>query len=227
MLPTLLGVDLASVEALRTYIPALFCISSTCIILAFWSLHIWKPTRALLNVLGRPFRPFLTLNDVAEYESSIKPSEIPAIEGKCLRILCFTQAVGWVFWTVLCGVDVERDRLVQLVGVAFMGLSWVRNCLQMILFLTLSRQIDNTMHKIISSTSFSSLHFIFVHFSQPGFCLRGCGIFSRLSKGYIRHNCVDTWYPRDSLHCNSFPGWSVPGHTNIARTQCCHERRCK
>lgn len=129
-----LGFDLASVEALRTYIPALFFLACTCVVWFFRLLYVWKPTRTLLDFLSRPFRPFLTLDDVAEYDSSIEPTEVPSIERKSLRILCFIQAAGWIFWSVLCGIN--GAWVTELLGTALMGLSWVGSC-----FLSVARLI--------------------------------------------------------------------------------------
>jgi hypothetical protein len=121
-----LGVDLANVDLLRTYFPAIFSLVCTCFVWLLRALNTWKPTRSLLDVLSLPLRPFLTLDDVADYDSSTKRVEIPSIEGKCLRFLCFTQVAGWVFWTVIqCG-NANGVRLIELAGPALMGLSWVR-----------------------------------------------------------------------------------------------------
>jgi hypothetical protein len=120
----LLGANLATVDLLRTYIPACFFLTCTGIVWCFALLNLWKPTRTLFEFLGRPFWSFLTLDDIAEYETSIKPPESPSIEIKSLRILCFIQAAGWTLWTVLSVV--ERAQLVSLAGLVLLALSWVR-----------------------------------------------------------------------------------------------------
>jgi hypothetical protein len=115
--------DLAGVDVLRTYVPAIFFLTCTCIVYFVRTLCLWEPTRALLGVFSRPFQSFLTLDDISEYNSSIKRVEVPAIEGKWLRALCFTQAVGWVFWAITCTTN--GGRVLELAGPALLALSWV------------------------------------------------------------------------------------------------------
>ncbi|CAE6425291.1 unnamed protein product [Rhizoctonia solani] len=117
------GTDLASIDLLETYIPALFFLTCTTIVYLARALYIWKTTRALLNFFSRPFRSFLTLEDISEYNSSIKRVELPPAEGKSLRILCFTQAIGWVFWATICVVNGGKPS--ELAGPVLLALSWV------------------------------------------------------------------------------------------------------
>ncbi|KAJ1310996.1 hypothetical protein OPQ81_009504 [Rhizoctonia solani] len=122
MKPDTPGIDLARIDVLGTFIPALFFLLCTFIVYLIRVLYLWKPTRTLLHLFSRPFQSFLTLDDISEYNSSIKPIEVPSIEGKCLRILCFTQAVGWVFWATLCVVN--GSKLFELAGPVLLALSW-------------------------------------------------------------------------------------------------------
>lgn len=129
-----LGIDLASTESLRTFIPATFSLACNSILLLFFLLNLWKPTRTLFEFLGRPFRPFLTLDDVAEYEPSLKKLEVNAVEIKCLRVLCFVQTVGWSFWTALSIANGTEHIL--LVGLILVTLSWVSILLPILLVIT-------------------------------------------------------------------------------------------
>ncbi|CAE6419815.1 unnamed protein product [Rhizoctonia solani] len=117
------SIDLAGVDVLRTYIPATFFLTCICIVYFVRALCLWKPTRALLGFFSRPFQSFLTLDDISEYNSSIKRIEVPVVEGQCLRALCFAQAIGWVFWAIICLVS--GRKLLELVGPALLALSWV------------------------------------------------------------------------------------------------------
>ncbi|CAE6522225.1 unnamed protein product [Rhizoctonia solani] len=117
------GIDLAKVDLLRTYIPALFFLTCTFVVCFVRALCTWKPTRTLLGFFSRPFRSFLTLDDISEYNSSIKRIVVSPVEGKCLRVLCFTQAVSWVFWATLCVIN--GDRFLVLAGPMLLAFSWV------------------------------------------------------------------------------------------------------
>ncbi|CAE6434528.1 unnamed protein product [Rhizoctonia solani] len=117
------GIDLASVDVLETWTPALFFLACTSAVYLTRVLCAWKPTRFLLGFFSRPFRPFLTLDDISEYNSSIKRNEVSPIEGKCLRVLCFLQTVGWVFWATF-GV-VNGGKLLTLAGPVLLALSWI------------------------------------------------------------------------------------------------------
>ncbi|KAG8691671.1 hypothetical protein FRC11_013282 [Ceratobasidium sp. 423] len=117
------GIDLANIDVLRTYLPALFLLTCTLIVYFVRALCTWKPTRTLLGFFSHPFRSFLTLDDISEYNSSIKLIEVSPVEGQCLRVLCFTQAVGWVFWATFCVVN--GGRLLGLAGPVLLALSWV------------------------------------------------------------------------------------------------------
>ncbi|CAE6461261.1 unnamed protein product [Rhizoctonia solani] len=116
-------IDPAGVDVLRTYVPATFLLTCVFAIYFIRILSFWKPTRALLGFFSRPFQSFLTLDDISEYNSSIKRIEVPAIERKCLRALCFIQAVGWVCWAVLCIIN--GGGLSQLMGPALLAFSWI------------------------------------------------------------------------------------------------------
>ncbi|KAF8609489.1 P-loop containing nucleoside triphosphate hydrolase protein [Ceratobasidium sp. AG-I] len=118
-----LGIDLASIEALRTFIPAIFSLTCTGVLLLSYLLNLWKPTRALFDFLGRPFRPFLTLDDVAEYEPSLEKIEVPLVEITFLRTLCFIQTIGWLFWTVFSLANGTQYR--SLIGFALISLAWL------------------------------------------------------------------------------------------------------
>lgn len=118
-----LGVDLASIEALRTFIPAVFSLSCAGISLLSYVFNLWKPTRSLFEFLGRPFRPFLTLDDVAEYEPSLKKIEVPSIETISLRVLCFIQTIGWLSWTALSIANGVQHG--SLIGSILISLAWV------------------------------------------------------------------------------------------------------
>ncbi|CAE6532095.1 unnamed protein product [Rhizoctonia solani] len=117
------SIDLASVDVLETWIPALFFLACTCSVYLVRALCSWKPTRTHLGFFSQPFRSFLTLDDISEYSSSIKRIEVSPIEGKCLRVLCLTQAVGWVFWAILCVVN--GGRPLGVAGPVLLALSWV------------------------------------------------------------------------------------------------------
>ncbi|CAE6506129.1 unnamed protein product [Rhizoctonia solani] len=118
-----LGIGLASIDVLETWTPALFFLACTFTVYLIRALCTWKPTRSLLGFFSRPFQSFLTLDDISEYNTSIKRIEVTSTEGKCLRVLCFIQTVGWVFWATL-GV-VNGGKLLKLAGPVLLAVSWV------------------------------------------------------------------------------------------------------
>ncbi|KAG8695770.1 hypothetical protein FRC09_008943 [Ceratobasidium sp. 395] len=118
-----LGIDLAAVDLLRTYVPGIFFLGFTAVFWCFALLNSWKPIRALFGFFSRPFQDFLTLDDIAEYNPLIKPIAAPSIEVKWLRGLCFTQVASWTVWTILSIID--HPRLVEFVGLVLVTSSWI------------------------------------------------------------------------------------------------------